>query len=282
MLSVKYFINSFVEMLKFVIFAVLTLPSIRAALTREEMTATLIAAKDSGTLEDTFKKYEREQSHFYLSKALADVAKVQARMPKVVSCLRMAHDPFPDDTSRVSYLVHGTFFEISVKTDSESFTNVITSFKSSDIKPLASIRYWTLCRKSRVDILKRVMDKYPELITGDLPSWIASHKFDRNSTNYKLTFEEVFKYLTSFATGDVLESALDIVKRNEHYTVAYKGGSKVMCCKSQDHIPQDLAGRIEALLNLVKTRNAPIREALTFLPTVIIDLMLEYHIYETI
>ena len=34
--------------------------------------------------------------------------------------------------------------------------------------------------------------------------------------------EEAFKYLTSFATESVLEKALSIVKRNEHYTVAYK------------------------------------------------------------
>ena len=45
--------------------------------------------------------------------ALADVAKVQAHMPKVAACLRMAHDPFPKDKMCVSYLVHGTLLEIS-------------------------------------------------------------------------------------------------------------------------------------------------------------------------
>ena len=52
-----------------------------------------------------------------------------------------------------------------------------------------------------------------------------------------------------------------------------------MCCKSQDYFPQDLFDKINDLLELVKARNAPIREALAFLPTVIIDLMLEYHIW---
>ena len=141
MLSVKYFISSFLEMLKFAILAVLFVPSILAALTREEMASALIAAEDTGTLEKTFKKFEKEQDAYDLSEALADVAKVQAHMPKLSTCLRMAHDPFPEDKMRVSYLVHRTLCRISYRTNTESFTNVITSFKPSDIKLLASIRY---------------------------------------------------------------------------------------------------------------------------------------------
>ena len=73
--------------------------------------------------------------------------------------------------------MHGTLFEISDNTDTESFTNVITSFKPSDVKPLIAIRYWTLGRDDGVNVLKSVMEKSPELITDDLPSWIASHYF---------------------------------------------------------------------------------------------------------
>ena len=210
-------------MLKFAILAILSVPSILAALSREEMASALIAAEDTGTLEETFKKYEKEQDAYELSEALADVAKVQAHMPKVATCLRMAHDPFPEDKMRVSYLVHGTLFEISDKTDTESFANVITSFKPSDVKPLASIRYRTLWREDAVNVLKSVMDKSPELITDDLPSWIAFHCLDRNSSYYRPALEEAFKYLTSFATQSVLEKALTIVKRNEHYKVDSHG-----------------------------------------------------------
>ena len=39
----------------------LFVPSILAALSREEMASALIAAEDTGTLEKTFKKYEKEQ-----------------------------------------------------------------------------------------------------------------------------------------------------------------------------------------------------------------------------
>ena len=49
-----------------------------------------------------------------------------------------------------------------------------------------------------------------------------------------------------------------------------------MCCKSQDIIPQDLFDKLNDLLKLVKARNAPIREVLTFLPTVLVDLVLDY------
>ena len=69
MLSVKYFI--ILQMLKFAIFAVIALPSIRVALSRREMALALIVVDDAGTLEGTFKKYEKEQNQFKLSYALA-------------------------------------------------------------------------------------------------------------------------------------------------------------------------------------------------------------------
>ena len=235
-------------MLKFAILAILSVPSILAALSRAEMTSTLIAAENTGTLEDTFKKYEKEQDEYELAGALADVARVQAHMPKVVTCLRMAHDPFPNDAMCVSELVDSTFLEISVATDTEPFTNLLTSFKPSDTKPLLAIRFWTLFSDDAVNILKRVMIKFPELIRGDLPSWIAFHSLDRNSKYYDPVREEAFKYLTSLATQSVLEEALIILKRNEHYKV----DSHIRCCKSQDHFPQDLFNRINALLEFVK------------------------------
>ena len=237
-------------MLKFVILAILSVPSIRAALSRTKMASALIAARNTGTLEKTFKKYEKEQDHLYLSYALADIAKVQVYMPKVAVCLRMAHDPFPKDKMCVCRLVHNSLFGMSNNTlySPESFTNVITSFKPTDIKPLAAIRFRTLIRWDVVDTLKGVMIKFPALIRGDLPSWIAFHSLDRNSKHYNPGREESFRYLTSFATESVLEEALLIVKRNEHY----KLDSQVVCCRSQDHFPQDLFNRINALLQFVK------------------------------
>ena len=82
-----------------------------------------------------------EQSEIELSHALADVAKVPEHIPKVVACLRTV-DPFPMEMSNVSDLVHRTLRNISYNTrdDTESFAKVITSFKPSDVKPLASIR----------------------------------------------------------------------------------------------------------------------------------------------
>ena len=89
-------------MLKFIILTILSVPSILAALSRAKMVSALIAAEDTETLERTFKKFEKEQDHDDLSVALGAVAKVQAHIPKVVDCLRMAHDPFPEDKMRVS------------------------------------------------------------------------------------------------------------------------------------------------------------------------------------
>ena len=154
---------------------------------------------------------------------------------------------------------------------------MIACFKLSDAKPLASIRYRTLDRNDAVDVLKSVMKKSPGLIIDDLPNWLACHRFDRNSWYYSSAREEAFEYLTFFAAQSVLEKALAIVKRNEHYKIA----SVVTCCDSQDHFPRDLFDRINVLLNLVKTRNAFINE-LAILPKVLVDLMLEYTTCDTI
>ena len=267
-------------MRKFAILAILSVPSIRAALTQGEMASALIAAENTGTLEKTFKTFEEEQSHLNLFSVLADVAE-QGHHAVAATCLRMAHDPFPKDKMCVSYPIYSTLNKISRNVDIETLTNVITSFKPSDIKLLASIRFWILARDDAVKISKGVMKKSPELITDDLPSWIAFHFLDRNSSYYKPVREEAFQYLISFVTQSVLEKALTILKKNEHYSIAYKDAHPtVMCCKNKDHFPWELADRIEALLKLVKARNALIREALTFLPTVIIDLMLEYATYD--
>ena len=194
-------------------------------------------------------------------------------MAMVATCLRVARDPFPKDEMCVSEFVHRTLFEISDRTNTESFTNMVTSFKSSDIKLLVAIRFRILTRYDVANALKSVMKKSPDLITDDLPSWLAFHGFGQISLSlYKTALEEAFKYLTSFATQRVLEEALSIVKRNEHYKV----NSEIRCCKSQDYIPQDLSGKLNVLLGLVKTRNVLIRDVLTSLPTVIIDLVLGY------
>ena len=195
-------------MLKFALLAVPMIPSILATLSSEEMTYALIAAKDTRTLEMTFKKFEKQQNRHCLSEALADVAKFPAHIPKVAVCLRVARNPFPKDKMRVDAYVDNTVFRISNNPDTKSFTNLITSFQPSDIKLFVAIRFWTLFSTDAVDILKSVMIKSPELITDDLPSWIASHSLDRNSKFYKPVREEAFKYLTSFATESVLEKAL--------------------------------------------------------------------------
>ena len=89
---------------------------------------------------------------------------------------------------------------------------------------------------------------------------------------YKVAREQTFQYLTSFATEDVLNDALSIVKANEHYKV----DSRVCCCKSQDSFPQDLFNKLERLLAFVKERNARINEALAFLPKVLADMVTDY------
>ena len=85
-------------------------------------------------LERTFKKLASKQDLATLSDALADVAKVQEHIPKVVICLGAVVDPFPKEMSHVGLLVHRVLEEISSNTlsDTESFAKVITSFKPSD------------------------------------------------------------------------------------------------------------------------------------------------------
>ena len=258
-------------MFKLTILTVLFVPSILAALSSENMASTLIAAADTGTLEDTFKKYEKEQDVNELSWALVDVAK-QGHHTIVATCLRMAHDPFPEDKMRVNSLVHRTLFEVFRNADAESFANIIACFKSSDVKPLASSRICILWRRDVMNVLKRVMKKSPKLITDDLPSWLASHGFDPINILVKPAHEEAFRYLISFATQSVLEETLCIVKRNEHYKVE----SYVICCRNKSHFLQDLADRMNDILGVVKARNTRIREVLTFLPKVLVDLLLDY------
>ena len=56
--------------------------------------------------------------------------------------------------------MHDTLVYISYNTrdDTESFAKVIASFEPSDVKPLASIRHWTLRRKDAVKVVESVMD----------------------------------------------------------------------------------------------------------------------------
>ena len=125
-------------------------------------------------------------------------------------------------------------------------------------------------------VLESVMDKSPELITGDLQRWLANHSFDQNSyyyTRYEVTRNQAFKYLTSFATEDVLNDALSIVTKNEHYKV----DSTVCCCKPQDSSPQDLYNKLSTLLNLLRIRKASIKVVLqSLLPSVLVELVLDY------
>ena len=117
------------------------------------------------------------------------------------------------------------------------------------------------------------MAKSPELITDDLPRWLAIHSFDRKSRFYiddEDVREQTFQYLTSFATEGVLKNALSIVKANEHF----KMDSRVCCCKSQDSFPQDLYNKLELLLAFVKARNELIK--LAFLPKVLADMVADY------
>jgi len=247
-----------------------------AALSREDITKALTAENEENLVQ-TFKKFEEEQDEDDLSLALADIAKVPEHIPKVATCLRTLVDPFPSEMSRVNGLVHYTLANISVNTidDTESFAKAIASFEPSGVKPLASIRYRILRRKDAVKVLERVMTKSPELITSDLPRWLADHSFDQNSSLYafdKVVREQAFQYLTFFATEDALNDALAIVKANQHYKV----DSHVLCCNFQDSFPHDLVDKLERLLAIVKDRNVRINEALVFLPKVLVDIMIGY------
>ena len=135
--------------------------------------------------------------------------------------------------------------------------------------------------KDAVKVLESVMAKSPDLITGDLPKWLADHSFDQNSydyTHYRVAREQAFQYLTSFATEDVLNDALSIVKANEHFKV----DSHVCCCDSQNSFPQDLYNKLNALLTLLQYRKASIKVELELLlPSVLVNLVLD-HVQVTI
>jgi len=267
--------------MKHVILAVLAVPSITAALiTWEEMAKSLIKTENEEDLVQTFKKFESEQGHNTLSLVLAEVTQVPEHIPKVATCLRAAVDPFPTEMLNVCGLVHFTLFRISNNTDTESFANVIVSFKPSDVKPLTSIRYWTLQRSDAVKVLESAMAKSPELITSDLPRWIAFHGFDQNSdgyTGFRVVHEQAFRYLTSFATEDVLTDALSIVAENEHFRV----DSSVQCCYPHNPLPQDLSNKLGDLLERLKTRKALIKAVLqSLLPSVLVDLVLGHVLVE--
>jgi len=262
-------------LIKLVFLAALFVSSIMAALSDEDMAKALIKVENEEDLVQTFKKFKEEQGHFELSHALANVAQVPEHIPKVVTCLRTV-DPFPSEMSHVSKIVHNTVGLISYDTrdDSESFANVIVSFQSSDVKPLASIRHRTLSRKDAVKVVESVMAKSSELITGSLSRWLANHSFDQNSVAYaydKVAREQSFQYLTSFATEGALKNALFIVKANEHF----KANSDICCCNSQDSFPHDLVSKLEHLMVIVKARNELINEVLIFLPKVLVDMVIE-------
>ena len=256
--------------------AALLISSIMATLSQEDMAKALIAENEED-LEKTFKKFKSEQNEAHLSFALANIAKAHEHIPKVITCLRTVVDPFPTEMSHASWFVDSTLSYIAYNTldDTESFAKVITSFELSDIKLLASIRHLTLRRKDAVKVLESVMIKYPKLITGDLSRWLADHLFDQNSyyyTDFEDDREQAFPYLTSFATDDVLNDALAIATRNEHY----KMDSTICCCNSHDSFPQDLYNKLEHLLTFVKDRNVRINETLTFLPIVLVSMVIDY------
>jgi len=260
------------------ILAALAVPSIMAALSRKEMADSLIKVEKEGDLERTFEKFEEEQDEYVLSLALADVAKIPKHIPKVVTCLRFAVAPFPEEPLHVSELVHRTVYEISYNTrgNTESFAKVVASFNVTDVRPLSSICFMTLRRSDAVKVLESVMDKSPTLIIGYLPRWLASHGFDTNShfyTLYEVTREQAFQYLTSFATEGALTGALYAVVKNQHYKV----GSQVRCCNSQDSFPHDLYNKLSTLLELLKARKAFIKAVLqSLLPSVLVDLVLDH------
>jgi hypothetical protein len=273
-------------MLKLAILAILSIPSIMAS-TTEGIAKTLIANKDTDKLGQTFQGLHKKYGDYITSDALAKVAK-QGHQEIVATCLRTEKDPFPKDNMCVSRLVNDTLMRISSDTsgDSESFAKVITSFMPTNVKPLASIRYHTLDRSDAVNVLERVMAKSPKLIIDTLPSWLAGHGFDQNSLDYsdnQTAREGGFKYLASFATESALEKALSIVKANEHYKVGLSGGPEVICCDSQDVFPRDLVDKLSTLLALMKARNVRIKGVLqSLLPTVLVDLMLDYLRTDTI
>ena len=264
-------------LIKVAILVTLFMPSIMATLSKKDMTDTLIKAEDEDLVK-TFKKFKEEQNSYNLSCALGDVAQVPEHIPKVVTCLRTVVDPFPTEMSRVSRLVHFTLTQISNNTrgDTESFAKIIASFESSDVKPLASIRYWTIWRNDARDILESVLKQSFKLVTDDLPRWLANHSFDQNSRVYnihRVVREQTFQYLASFATEGVLTNALSIVKANEHF----KANSDICCCNTQDSFPQGLYNKLNDLLIRLQHRKAVIKNELQLLlPSVLVELVLDH------
>jgi len=264
-------------LIKHAILVALVVPYIMATLSKRVIAEALIKAENEEDLVQTFKKLEKEQRGYQLFGALVKVSNVPEHMPKVAICLRTAVDPFPTGISQVSWSLNNIIGLISDDTfyDPESFAKVVASFKPSDVKLLASIRLWTLRRKDALKVLESVLAKSPELITGDLPRWLADHSFGQNSFAYtrdKVARKQTFQYLTSFATESILTNALSLVKANDHFKV----GSGVGCCESQSSFPQDLVNKLESLLVLVKDRNARINEALTLLPKVLAEMVADY------
>lgn len=237
----------------------------------------LMSASDTEDLRHTFEAFQTQYNELELPKALACVA-ARGDISTVFKCLRMTHDNFPGDKLCVNHLIHNTFYEISCIThDADSFANIITSFTPSDVKPLVCIRARTIYRKDNVGILKCVMAKRPELITDDLPNWLASHEFEiPNYLFFPTTHEKAFQYLASLATQSVLERALSIVKDKGHYTVETReGGTLSMCCLLQNSFHQNLFTKLNSLLQLVEARSALIND-LAILPSVLSTLVLEY------
>jgi hypothetical protein len=149
-------------LIKLVILAISAVPSIMATMSPEEIAKALIVEKDTGTVEKTFQGLHKKHGDYYSYLVLDDVA--QKGHPGIVAtCLRTEQDPFPNDKMRVSGLVHSTLSSISDSTfdDSESFAKVITSFTSTDVKPLVSIRNAIFYRDDAMDVLKGVMNQVP-------------------------------------------------------------------------------------------------------------------------
>jgi len=271
-------------LIRLLVLALLSIPSITATLlSRKQIADALKGAKDE-ELEKIFKDFESAQNRVELVQALVEVAQDPVHMPKVATCLRVARDPFPKENPYASFLVHNTLYQISQRIpDTESVASAIASFKVSDTKLLASIRYHVLLRKDALDILKRVMDKSPDLIINTLPSWLASHELNQSSwwlyDSRKAIREQVFQYLTSFAAESVLEAALSILKKNVHYKV----DSCVMCCDSHNSTPQNLSKKLSTLLERVEARNALTKEILLILmPKVLMEITLNYLQIDTV
>lgn len=268
--------TTLLEMLyKLLLCALLLLPSITAAVLHERLARTLIRTKKKN-LEQTFKALEKAHEEDDVTCALVSVA-VQNHVSTAVDCIRMIDDPFPRYKSYVNSFVNSIIAEISRNIpDAELFAKVITSFKPSDIKPLASIRYWTIGRKDVVDVLKSVMTR-STLIINDLANWLTSHHFDQISATYnKVSREEALDYLASFATQSVLEEALSIVKK-EHYVIVVVKTPAVVCCETVEYVPQNLYDKISTLLEHLKIRKAYIKlELLPHLPSVLVDMVLEH------